>query len=198
MIIIINSPPSAGKTTIIKELQKLYDKPLLHQGIDNFWKMIPDQYKECGEKAAEGYAFIQTTDNDNNPVIEVKRGPFAEHMDHTMAKVIQCLADCGHDVAVDVVLRKKIILDHYIKTLNNHTVYFIGITCDTDELERREKSRANRMIGLAKGCTDFIDQYKDYYDLIIDSTYDSAATCAQNILDFIQKTPTPTRFKRLD
>ncbi len=36
MIILINGCPSAGKSTIAKELQKLHDKPLLHTGIDHF------------------------------------------------------------------------------------------------------------------------------------------------------------------
>lgn len=56
MIIILNGCGSAGKSSIAKELQKLHNKPLLHTGIDHFWKMIPDQYKEFGAKASEGYS----------------------------------------------------------------------------------------------------------------------------------------------
>jgi len=41
MIIIINGCASAGKTSIIKEMQKLCNKPLLHVGIDcfTFWTL---------------------------------------------------------------------------------------------------------------------------------------------------------------
>ena len=196
MIIIINGAPSAGKSSTIKEMQKLYDKPLLHIGIDRFWAMIPDQYKEFGAKATEGYSFTQTTDQNNNPIVEVKSGPFAQQIDYTMAQVVKCIADCGHDVAVDEIITEKISLDRYVKALENHNVYFIGIVCDLEELEKREQLRGNRLIGLARGHIDSVHQYKDYYDLIIDSTHCSPATCAQNILDFIQRTPHPQGFKK--
>ena len=189
MIIIINGAPSAGKTSIIKEMQKIYPQPLLHMGIDRFWAMIPDQYKEFGEKASEGYSFVRTVDGGNNPIIHVRSGPFAQQIDNTMAHVVKCLADCGHDVAVDEILTEKISLQHYLNTLKNHTVYFIGVRCDLQELERREKARGNREIGLARGHVDIVHQHKDYYDLVIDSTNCDAATCAQNILDFISSTP---------
>jgi len=198
MIIIINGPPSAGKTSIIKEMQKLYDKPLLHVGIDRFWAMIPDQYKEFGTKASEGYSFIQTIDHDNNPIVHVKSGPFAQQIDHTMTQVIKCMADCGHDVAVDAILTEKIHFDHYVEALEKHVDYFVGIVCDLEELERREKLRGNRIVGLARGHIGSIHQHKEYYDLVIDSTHYSPTTCAQNILDFIQKTPNPQGFKKLE
>lgn len=196
MIIILNGSPSAGKTSIIKEMQKLYPKPLLDLGIDNIWKIIPEHYKEFGEKSAEGYSFIQTTDDTDHPIVEVKRGQLAQQIDHTMAQVIKCIADCDHDVIADMVLREKTTLNHYIKALANHTVYFIRVTCDLDELERREQSRGNRIIGLAREHRGFVDHYKAFYDLIIDSTYCSPAECAQKILDFIQKTPHPQSFKK--
>jgi chloramphenicol 3-O phosphotransferase len=198
MIVIINGCASAGKTSIIKEMQKLCDKPLLHVGIDRFWAMIPDQYKEYGPKAHEGYLFSQTADNDNNPIVHVKKGPFGEQISTTMPQVIKCFADCGHDVAVDTIFTDDIQLCDYVKALQDHTVYFVGIVCELQELERREKQRGNRSLGLARGQIDFIHQHnKDYYDLIIDSTRCDAAECAQSILNFIYATPVPQGFKRL-
>lgn len=198
MIIILNGCASAGKTSIIKEMQKLYDKPLLHVGIDRFWAMIPDQYKEFGEKAAEGYFFSQTIDGSvNSPIVHVKRGPFGEQISATMPRVIKCFADCDHDVAVDEIFTDDIQLHNYIKELPDHTVYFVGVVCELHELERREKQRGNRSLGLARGQIDFIHKHKNYYDLIIDSTYCDARSCAQNVLNFIQQTPQPLGFKKL-
>ncbi len=197
MIIILDGSSSAGKTSIIKELQNIYDKPLLHAGIDRFWAMIPDQYKENGSKAHEGYLFSSTVDTHNNPIIHVQKGPFAHQIDNTLPQVIKTLADCGHDVAVDTIINTDAQLHNYAKTLKHHTVYFIGVVCDFEELEKREKSRANRMLGLARGHNGTINTHKNYYDLIINSTNYNPAHCAQNILDFINTTPDPQGFKRL-
>jgi len=198
MVIIINGCASAGKTSIIKEMQRLYDKPLLHCGIDRFWAMIPDQYKEYGSKAHEGYLFSQTADNDNNPMVRVEKGPFGKQIAATMPQVIKCFADCGHDVAVDEIFTGDVQLHNYVRALQGDTVYFVGIVCELQELERREKQRGNRLLGLARVQIDFIHKYKDYYDLIIDSTHCDATTCAQNILNFIYSIPAPQGFKSLE
>jgi chloramphenicol 3-O phosphotransferase len=198
MIVIINGCASAGKTSIIKEMQKLYDKPLLHVGIDRFWAMIPDQYKEYGSKAHEGYLFSQTVDSDNSPIVHVKKGPFGEQISATMPQVIKCFADGGYDVAVDEIFIGDVQLYNYVKALHNHTVYFVGIECTLQELERREKQRGNRSLGLARGQIEFIHKHKVYYDLIIDATHCEASICAQKILNFIYATPAPQGFKKLE
>lgn len=198
MIIIINGCSSAGKSSIAKELQKLHDKPLLHTGIDRFWAMVPDHYKEFGSHAGEGYSFMQTVDNENNPVIHVQTGPFARHMDDTMPQVVKCLANYGHDVVVDeVFIRGDTIANNYATILREDTVYFVGIICDLQELERREKMRGNRCVGLARGQIDGVHTYIDYYDIVIDSTYRDAATCAQEIMNFIKTNQHPQGMKRL-
>ena len=195
MIIIINGSASAGKTSIIKFMQTLYTKPLVHAGIDRFWAMIPDQYKECGAKAEEGYLFSQTFDNQNNPSVQIERGPFAQQFDYTMPRIIKCLADHGHDVVADTIITDDAQICNYAKTLHEHTVYFVGIVCDLEELEKREKERGNRILGLARGQINCIHKHENYYDLIIDSTDCDQTTSAQKILDFIKETPAPQGFK---
>ncbi len=197
MIIILNGCPSAGKTSIIKEMQNLYQTPLLHMGVDLFWSMIPAQYKEHGSKAHEGYAFSKGYDHDNNPVIQMQKGPFAQKFEQTMPHVIHSLTDCGHDIAVDTIISDDMILHHYATVLKNHTVYFVGIVCDLEELEKRERLRGNRELGLARGRFNLIPKNKEWYDFTIDTTGLDVATCAQEIMNFIQQTPEPLGFKKL-
>jgi chloramphenicol 3-O phosphotransferase len=197
MIIIINGCPSAGKTSIAKELQKLHNKPLLHTGIDHFWKMVPEQYKEFGSQAHEGYSFVKTIDSDNNPLIHVQTGPFAHSVDNAMAKFIRTLDDCEQDIVVDEVFCRDEIVQNYAKILGDKTVYLIGITCDLQELERREKNRGNREIGLARGQIDTVHRYIHCYDFVVDSTHCDPIHCAQKIIDFIQANPDPQGIKRL-
>ena len=185
MIIILNGCPSAGKSSIAKEMQKLYKKPLLSLGIDRFWAMIPEQYKECGAKAHEGYLFMQSLDEHSKPIVNIKNGPFAEQFDHTMPHVIRSLADCQHDVIVDAIITNNLLFNKYVQELKNHTVYFIGIECNLDVLEKREKERNNRILGLARGHVDDIHKNKRFYNLTIDTTHMDPIVCAQTILDFI-------------
>lgn len=196
MIIILNGCPSAGKTSIIKEIQNLYDTPLLNMGIDRFWATIPAQYKEYGSKAYEGYSFSKDTDSDGNPIIHVLKGPFALRLEKTMPQVINTFAECGHDVIVDAIFSDE-VLQNYAKALQNQTVYLIGVLCSFKELEKREKARGNRELGLARGHFDLVHTSKNYYDFTIDTTNLDIITCAQKIIHFIQQTPQPLGFKKL-
>ncbi|HLC06845.1 MAG TPA: hypothetical protein VJJ26_01530 [Candidatus Babeliales bacterium] len=198
MIVIINGCSSAGKSSIIKEMQKLSKKPLLHTGIDWFWKMIPGEYKEFGSKAHEGYSFTQTVESQNNPVIHVQTGQFGQKIDNAMPYVIKCLADFGHDIAIDEIFTRDTTLHNYITALRENTVYFVGVMCSLQELEKREKQRGNRELGLARGQIDFVHEYCDYYDFIVDSTDCDATVCAQHILNFIDANPYPSGMRKLE
>lgn len=175
MIIIINGCPSAGKTSLIKEIQNRYNRPLLNMGIDRFWATIPDQHKEYGSKAEEGYSFSKTIDSDGNPIIEVKRGPFAMQLCKTMPQVINTMAENGLDIIVDEIFNDETIR-YYANALQNQKVYLIGLVCSLEELKRREKARGNRELGLARGHFNFVHKYQIYYDLIIDNTNLDIAT----------------------
>lgn len=197
MIILLNGCSSVGKSSIIKEMQNLYDTPLLHMGLDRFWAMVPAQYKEYGSKADEGYSFSKVCDSDNNPVIHVQGGALARQIDNTMPQVVRLLADCGHDLAVDEIFINEAIVHQYATVLENHKVYFVGLECSLEELERREKLRGNRALGLARGQLNLVHAYKNLYDLTIDTTDLTVATCAQTIVHFIKETPEPVGLKKL-
>lgn len=197
MIILLNGCSSVGKSSIIKEMQSLYDTPLLHMGLDRFWAMVPAQYKEYGAKAHEGYSFSKIYDSDNNPVIHVQGGSLARQIDNTMPQVVRLLADCGHDIAVDEIFINDAIVHKYATMLESHKVYCVGLVCSLEELERREKLRGDRALGLARGQINLVHTYQKEYDLIIDTTDLTVATCAQTIVRFITQTPEPVGFKKL-
>jgi chloramphenicol 3-O phosphotransferase len=195
IIIILNGIGSSGKSTIIREMQKLFDKPLLHTGLDNFWEMVPAVYKGYGAKSHEGFSFIQAVDVFKNPVVYIERGSLAQQIDYTMPQIIKCLADCGHDVAIDEILISDAILHNYALALKNYKVYFVGVVCDLQELERREKARGDRIIGLARGQIDFVHKHKKYYDLVVDSTNSDPAANAKIIFDYIRTNSYPQGLK---
>jgi chloramphenicol 3-O phosphotransferase len=196
IIVILNGIGSSGKSSIIREMQKLFDKPLLHTGLDNFWEMVPAVYKGYGAKSHEGFSFVQAVDGFNNPVVYIERGSLAQQIDYTMPQTIKCLADCGHDIAIDEILINDAILHNYAIALKNYKVYFVGVVCDLQELERREKTRGDRIIGLARGQIDLVHKHKKYYDLVVDSTNSDPAVCAQAIFDYIHTNTCPQGLKK--
>lgn len=198
-IILLNGTSSAGKTTIAEELQRLSDDALLRTGIDHFCDMIlRERYDEFGSRAEEGWNFSASTDSEGNPIVHISLGALAKKCAHTMPKVIKCLADEGHDVVVDEVLIDKddLALRNYAQGLKEHDVYFVGVVCSLEELESREKSRGDRVIGLARGLLDITHKHKNYYDMMVDTTYSSGAECAQEIWNKIEGMPTPQGFTR--
>lgn len=184
-IILLNGSSSAGKTTIAKELQKLSgDDILFHTGVDHFWKMVPREfYDGFGTKSHETWLFSVSTDDENKPIVHIAVGPLAKKFAYTVAQCIKCLADCGHNVVIDEVLLDDEALQHYAQALSGHTVYFVGVTCALEELERREKDRGDRVIGLARGLWQVVHKHKNYYDITIDTTHCSGFECAQQIWD---------------
>ena len=58
---------------------------------------------------------------------------------------------------------------------------YVLVTCDVEELNRRERSRGDRLIGLASGLKHVEDKIKDY-DLVVDTTFYSPKEAAEIIL----------------
>jgi len=118
-------------------------------GIDTFFQSMPPQYVGFGEKAAEGFHFIPDRD-EHGPIMGIQSGPLGEAIVKSIPKVIKTLADDGHNLIVDEVLFEDLGLKYYVQALSNHTVCFIGITCDLDVMEEREILRGDRALGLAR------------------------------------------------
>lgn len=76
------------------------------------------------------------------------------------------------------------------------SVILVRVDCNLEELERREKERGDRMIGLARTQFDTVHAHGQY-DLVVDTGNDSARDCARQILDFIAGSCTLGAYDRL-
>ena len=149
MILFLNGCSSSGKTTVAKAIQHLSDKPWLLLGIDTFFQMMPLKYVGFGEKAHEGYHFIQNHDKEG-PLMHIESGSFGKAVTQSIPKVVQTLANDGHDLIVDEVLFSDAELENYMQVLDGQTVYFIGVMCDLKTLQEREILRGDRALGLGR------------------------------------------------
>jgi chloramphenicol 3-O phosphotransferase len=89
-VIFLNGCSSAGKTSLVKEIQKLSNDFWLTFGIDSVIDAMPDKYwGEKGEKVAEGFQFVSSIDKEGFPITEVKVGPIGEKVATLAPKIVK-------------------------------------------------------------------------------------------------------------
>lgn len=82
-------------------------------------------------------------------------------------------------------IRKKPI--KWQKILSNFDTYYIGITTNLKELEKREKTRGDRMIGSARSQAEIVHTVGFKYNLMIDTTKNTVNESTKMILDLLKK-----------
>lgn len=182
-IVFLNGGSSAGKTSIAKAIQELSDTPWLHVGIDTFIGMLPSKFVEFGDRAGDGYYSFARGENQRGACVQVKTGPRGEaFFQEQVPKVVQLLADFGHDIVVDEVIFDKSSLDQYLQKLSHHRVCLVQVNCNYEVLLERERLRGDRVVGLANDQFDRLQSFSYDYDLTLDTTNVSAMDNARLIL----------------
>ncbi|MGM1045883.1 MAG: phosphotransferase-like protein [Bacillota bacterium] len=65
--------------------------------------------------------------------------------------------------------------------------FYIGVHCPIDELERRERERKDRPIGLARAQIEIVHKHSRY-DLEVNTKKNSIIECASMIKEFVSNT----------
>jgi chloramphenicol 3-O phosphotransferase len=130
-IIIINGPSSAGKTTLALAAQKQFDIPFLR------------------------FSFYLFLDSHALPIEQIRNGTFAwEEMRpsvfHGIHRCLPALAMAGNNLIVDHIIESKSWLEDLLRSVAGLDVFFVGLHCSLEELERREEARGNRRAGEAR------------------------------------------------
>ncbi len=196
MIILLNGASSAGKSSIAKELQLIFDDLFLGMGCDKFMSMVPSTHQHVETTAIEMWNWEQGFDN-RGEFLTLNVGPRGKTYILTMYECIGLMAERGFNVIVDDVCLDASLLKQVAAKLSPFDVYFIGITCQLPILEERELLRGNRIIGSARGQHNVVHSCYEY-DLTIDTSKTSTRDCALQIKTFIEKNPQPQAFKRLE
>ena len=173
-IVLLNGVGSAGKSSIAKALQGIATTPFLHVAMDAFIEMMPPAY--CDHP--DGLTF-ETIEEDGKPSVVITSGPVAERVFQGMRHAIAALAAQGNDLIVDDVLIGGEKQD-YPRLLAAFELMTVGVYCPLEVLERRERERGDRLIGLARW--QFPRVHRDMaYDLTIDTSQATAMACAETI-----------------
>lgn len=200
-IVILNGPSASGKSTVAKEFTKLFTKPYLKIGIDNFFVgVLPEQFvmgpvpkpETPDDVVMQG---ISSQDKNGNPLFTLYVGPAGQKVISGMHHAIAAYASQGNNVIVDYIAYEPAWVQELVNVLQDCDVYFIGIDIPLAVLEEREKSRATSPRGHARSHYDTV--HADYeYDLRLDTSLLTGAQAAAALKEYIQ-THAPKAFKHM-
>ena len=175
-IILINGPSSAGKSTLANALHKAIDEPFLHFSFDVFI--------ECNVIPMEKIRQEQIDWPTMRP--QVFNG---------YHRCLQALASAGNNLIVDHINEQQSWLDDLVYLLADDDVFFAGVHCSVEELERREKARGDRRIGEARRDLEYVHSFSDY-DFELNAERPLEDNVAKLIYAWRNKIK-PTRFDQL-
>jgi chloramphenicol 3-O phosphotransferase len=185
-IIFLNGTSSAGKTSISNELIQILDEDFIYLSVDNAIAGVNDMFMSMyGEHITrEEIRIIENEEIIENSVISL------------FHHYIMAFSMIGKNIIVDHVMIEPRWMEECIRLLHNTQTFYVGVHCPLDELERRERDRRDRPIGLAKAQFEIVHKYSKY-DLEVNTIYNSITECAILIKEFII-TNQPRAFKELN
>ncbi|GEM44710.1 chloramphenicol phosphotransferase CPT family protein [Deinococcus cellulosilyticus] len=161
-IILLNGASSAGKSTLCRAIQAQIDQPFLQFSLDFFFfrgEVLPDRRDSEGPFSW--------------PVMRPKlfEGYF---------NCLSGLLDAGNNLVVDYIVETREQLAALVQRLSAFDVFYVGVHCPLEELERRELQRGDRRPGDARMDFQTVHTFSGY-DFEVDST-DSPEHNAEKII----------------
>ncbi|MFC3078298.1 hypothetical protein ACFODL_09395 [Phenylobacterium terrae] len=184
-VLFINGASSSGKTSLCRALQAIWPGPLAMVGVDTLISMLPLAYTGFGERAAEGYPFHREEDAEGRSLIRARTGPAGRILNGRMAEFVAGVAADGLDVAVDHVVLEPEDFEDFAAVLDPARSWLIGMRCNLEVLEAREKGRGDRALSLAREQAGRVHSGRWTYDLELDSARAPPPALARTVLEFV-------------
>jgi chloramphenicol 3-O phosphotransferase len=163
-IIFLNGASSSGKTTLGRALQRILDHPFLY--------FSSDQLVE-----AQILPLVDRTEADEEWAWKVVRPRFFAGFHGCIA----AFAGAGNPLIVEHVLEFQSWLDDCVRLLAAFDVFFVGVHCPLEELERRERARGDRDRGEGRSHLEEGVHSWGPYDFEVDTSIYSPGESAQLI-----------------
>jgi chloramphenicol 3-O phosphotransferase len=172
-IIFLTGASSSGKTSMARCIQVAMPTPFFHVASDHLVEMVPSR------RTAEG-PFAWWT---------AMRPRFFE----AFHRCIPAIAGAGNDLIVDHLIEFDFWRAQLQDLLAGFDVFLVGVHCDLDEIDRRERQRGDRMAGEGRGHIE-IDRIHGLgsYDHEIDTTKRTPDDLATEVIDaWARRGPSP-------
>lgn len=173
-IILLNGASSSGKSTIAKLLQDTIEEP--------FWTISIDHLRDAGVL----------------PLARIKSGEFPwsglrKNFFDGYHRSLASYAGAGNNLIIEHIVETEAWLHELVKLFSAFDVYFVGLHCPVEELERRERERGDRPEGDAAKDFQIVHKFATY-DLELDSSESVAENVAKLISGWKERTK-PSAFE---
>ena len=155
----------------------------------------------CGD---ENYLLAHETKNDGIVETEILHRKYIHQINIARYQAIACFLDQGVDVIADEIFWREKDLSPFLKALNRHRVYIIGLYVREEVGSEREQRRSmnsdNAKDDYRPTGTHRASRVTDTfmaYDFEIDSTDRTPEQCAEKITDWLASQPHATAFQAL-
>ncbi len=182
-IVLLNGASSSGKTTIAECLQDILDTPYLIVGLDVFFDLYNESFP-----AKHNPAPIPKDVSMDERLTLIHKCEIRNRRRETFHYFLAAFSKAGNDIIVDTVLDAKQVLEHCLDILYDYPVLLVGVRCPLEELEKREKVRGDRIIGLAKIQFERVHAHT-LYDVEVDTSKLNPMECALKIKRVIEAIP---------
>jgi chloramphenicol 3-O phosphotransferase len=183
-VIVLNGGSSSGKTSIARSLQRLLGATWMTLGVDDLIRALPG-----GEQLDDLIRAQQLDDEAAGTEGPVEFGPDGSVVvgdDFRRAEAswyagIAAIGRCGTGLIIDeVFMGGRSSQERLACALEGLPVVWIGVRCAPEVAEARERSRPDRVRGMARLQVARVHEGVAY-DLIVDTTVTSAAECARTV-----------------
>ena len=175
-IIFLHGASSSGKSTIARLLQATIDEP--------FWHISIDHLRDAGVL----------------PMDRIARGAFQwkdlrDAFFEGYHRSLPVYAAAGNNLIIEHIIDTQEWMSLLVELLSPFDIFFVGVHCPLEELERRERARSDRAIGDAKRDFETIHRHARY-DFEVDATPPPADNVAAIIAAWKQRRA-PSAFERM-
>jgi chloramphenicol 3-O phosphotransferase len=172
-VVLLNGPPSCGKTTLARALQTELVEAVFHRSLDDF---------------RAGYREADWLTDDGSLFERVMVGYLG---------ALKAMANAGNDVVAEAVVTPS-RLNLYLESFAGVSVVFVAVRCPIDVARAREAQRTDRVRGPIDLPADAYEAVYSHgaYDIEVDTSTGSTAAIARELAAQLQVT-TPTAFDRL-
>ncbi|NGX58241.1 MAG: Chloramphenicol 3-O phosphotransferase [Chlamydiae bacterium] len=168
-VIYLGGPSSSGKSSLAEALQNLFADPFLHIGIDKMIGLMPAKVNDwAGGPAPEGFSWKRSTDQEGHTIQDLQIGPFAQRICDSFVDVVMTLVNGGFHIIIDDVPLEQQHFDIWKTAFKDTSVLYVGMSAPVEYLEKRERTRGNRMMGSARNQF-YLSRMDFGYDMIIDA-----------------------------
>ena len=149
--------------------------PRYYLGADTLEQTTTDSY------TAQGVEMVATSAPGEPVSVTAVFGPVFRHLILAMPGAVRALIDGGNAVIFDDVLHDAEMYASRRRAFDGLEVFTVGVVCDLEILEARERSRGDRVRGRARGLIDVVHSFCDY-DVVVDTGANDPDTCVGQIL----------------